>query len=243
MSFWRNIPLLKRVYPSLRKSWAKRVWKNGFKVISFRGVTLLVRWQNMPERHIAFFGGYENKQVKMLFDLAKEREATLFLDIGSNVGYYSLLANEILKGIEIHAFEPDIKNHDQLRANILLNDAYNINIHHCAVGERDGVVRFNSIYCGGASIATEETEATIDAQIRKIDSIFNETKNKSVIIKIDVEGFELGVIQGMQNFLQNNKVVLQIEEFPDAPADVKNLLSSLGYSAVSVIGNDKYYKN
>ena len=70
---------------------------------------------------------------------------------------------------------------------------------------------------------------------------FNITK-KNLIIKIDVEGHEKQVLEGMEKTLSQNSVLLQIEIFDDNFENVNNLLLKLGFHFLSKISFDHYYK-
>lgn len=53
-----KIPVVRRLYPSLMKRWARLTWTGGHKVKRYNGL-LLLNWHNYVDRHVGLFGGYE----------------------------------------------------------------------------------------------------------------------------------------------------------------------------------------
>ena len=87
-----KLPILKRLYPSLRKRWAEIFWKDGFAVVRSNGALFLVNHRNFVDRQIAFYGDYEAEQTAYLTTAMGEHGCDLFLDIGANIGLYSIRA-------------------------------------------------------------------------------------------------------------------------------------------------------
>jgi FkbM family methyltransferase len=77
---------------------------------------------------------------------------------------------------------------------------------------------------------------------KKFDNIFNAV-NKNLLIKIDVERHEIFVLKGAEKILNNNKIFLQIEIFPELFNDINNFLTSRNFKLINNIGWDYYFKN
>ena len=77
---------------------------------------------------------------------------------------------------------------------------------------------------------------------KKFDNIFNAV-NKNLLIKIDVERHEIFVLKGADKILNNNKIFLQIEIFPELFNDINNFLISRNFKLINNIGWDYYFKN
>jgi FkbM family methyltransferase len=77
---------------------------------------------------------------------------------------------------------------------------------------------------------------------KKFDNIFNAI-NKNLLIKIDVERHEIFVLKGADKILNNNKIFLQIEIFPELFNDINNFLISRNFKLINNIGWDYYFKN
>ena len=68
---------------------------------------------------------------------------------------------------------------------------------------------------------------SIAVEIKTLDDIFSELCiNEQTCIKIDVEGFELSVLQGIENLIKNNKVFLQIEIFDEEFSETSKFLEA-----------------
>ena len=88
-------------------------------------------------------GLYDFEEMKFL--LRYLREDDNFLDVGANVGVYSILASAVITGGSIHAFEPSFISRERLEENLRLNHIENARIYAAAAGEMEGTVR---ISCG-----------------------------------------------------------------------------------------------
>jgi FkbM family methyltransferase len=137
----------------------------------------------------------------MAFVLHFLRKDDLFIDIGANIGSYTLLAsNEV--GAETIAIEPIPETYNKLEANIWLNNLENkVKTFNIGLGGEKGVLKFTRALDTVNHVATENETDTIDVQTEKFDDIIN--FQKPTLIKIDVEGFETEVLNGMANALIN----------------------------------------
>ena len=77
---------------------------------------------------------------------------------------------------------------------------------------------------------------------KKFDNLLN-VKNKTLLIKIDVERHEYSVLKGSKNILNNNKIILQIEIFPELFEKINSFLIEKNFKLIKNIGWDYYYKN
>ena len=77
---------------------------------------------------------------------------------------------------------------------------------------------------------------------KKFDNIFNAI-NKNLLIKIDVERHEIFVLKGAEKILNNNKIFLQIEIFPELFNNINDFLISRNFKLINNIGWDYYFKN
>ncbi len=136
---------------------------------------------------------------EMGFVLHFLRPGDLFVDVGSNVGSYAVLA--AAAGASVIAFEPGIEAYDRLRANITANNFQGrVVTRNEAVGASEGDVMFtqgadtvNHVAVASESLSTTRVSmTTLDAALDERDP---------VVIKIDVEGFESSVITGASTTL------------------------------------------
>lgn len=134
------------------------------------------------------------------------RRSDLFIDVGANAGAYTVLASGVA-GAQTVAFEPIPETCQRLRLNISLNDLDQlVSVYECALGAHTGRLRM-SRYADTTNrvidSATTERDSSgeTDVCVRDLDSVLAD--QNPAIIKIDVEGFELPVLQGATRTLEN----------------------------------------
>ena len=96
---------------------------------------------------------------------------------------------------------------------------------------------------GGSTIIENisyENVNVYDAQFETGDKIINQNKN-IIAIKIDVEGHEINVLNGLKNTLMKNKIIIQIEIFEINFQKVNNFLMSMGYRIIFEIKKRSNY--
>lgn len=114
------------------------------------------------------------------------REGDLFLDIGANVGSYSVLASGVCRA-RSWAFEPDSITAEHLRRNLKLNRLESlVKIHQCALGPEEGDVGFTTgLDMENRVAGAEEGEA--DVQIVRQKPLYALVKNENpLMMKIEV---------------------------------------------------------
>tara|TARA_B100000315_G_C14592979_1_gene596966 strand:+ start:6384 stop:7292 length:909 start_codon:yes stop_codon:yes gene_type:complete len=139
-----------------------------------------------------------------------------FIDVGSNFGFFSIIAGKILdkqKGV-VHAIEIDSDNINRMKSSVRLNHLDNITIHHKAVGDSSRLVDY---FCRGSSTNTLKL-ANDKGLYRKrsipmvsLDDLVEENKLKPDIIKIDIEGAEYLALLGMTKILNLNNIKIYCE--------------------------------
>ncbi len=180
--------------------------------ISDRPVTH--RWVNdsvlVVNRHMfgatgnVYFGLHEFPD--MGFFLHALRPEDLFLDVGANVGSYTVLASAVA-GATTWAFEPDPETARLLTRNLLANAISDrVKVFEVAVGSENGEVEFtvgldtvNRILPGG------EPGSRRRVPIRRLDDVLGGLV--PAFMKVDVEGFELQVFEGAQQTLRDRRLL------------------------------------
>src|SRR5690606_323848 len=110
----------------------------GFKMTTnpTNAVTKFLFWGNVE--------GFEYHATKVFIELVKN--SSVFLDIGANIGYYSLLASAVTdKKIKVFAFEPMPAIYDYLLKNIKCNGFSNISPYALALSDAKGEAEFYSV--------------------------------------------------------------------------------------------------
>jgi FkbM family methyltransferase len=171
-----------------------------------------------------------------------------FLDIGANVGYYTVLAASVNRNCCIYSFEPSPTTYQILSENVIENQLSNVRIYQLALNDKDGELKFN-IYEDQAlnSPSTEVIEhpfykngpkQVISVQSVRLDDFFSEHHlHWPEIVKLDVEGFEYFVLQGAKNLLSSlNPPILLCEvqplwmkRFGLSPSNLFEYVEKFGY--------------
>jgi FkbM family methyltransferase len=130
----------------------------------------------------------------MAFLLHLLRDDDLFIDIGANIGSYTILASAEAGATTI-AIEPIPQTFEYLKQNIALNNindkAKALNI---GLGKQEGILKFTKHHDTGNHVATNADTDTTDVAVNTLDSILN--AKSPLLLKIDVEGFETEVLKG-----------------------------------------------
>lgn len=178
------------------------------------------------------------------------------VDIGANVGYYTLLAAKLLDGKgKVYAFEPDPANYVLLKKNILSNKLEKLaEPFNLAVGS---VEKKNNFFIGrstGSSLfkVPDSSEETVSVELIPLDKFFRERNWPAVnLIKIDVEGAESFVLEGMTDLAErNNGLKLVIELNPSclepagiSPQQLLVALAGIGFKKIRLLsGQMKFYQ-
>lgn len=139
-----------------------------------------------------------------------------FVDVGAHYGFYSLLIARSIPKSKVIAIEPVDENFEVLKKNIELNKFKNISAYKLAASDKEGIKKLQiteaSDSCGFYGHPLTKT-----VEVRKIKTVYLDKflKNQKVdILKIDVEGHEMVVLEGAKSILKNKNVKLLIEFNP-----------------------------
>lgn len=132
------------------------------------------------------------------------RQGSLFIDVGANVGIYTLWAAEL--GAEVIALEPAADTFGLLQENIALN-GYQVTAVRAAAGDHCGTARFTVGLDSGNSLAPDGPVVT---ELVTVDSLIGDRYVTGM--KVDVEGFEIDVLRGAACALSSHRIgLIQIE--------------------------------
>lgn len=135
-----------------------------------------------------------------------------FIDIGANVGVYSLLAAGIKKSRTI-AIEPIPQTFQYLTTNIQLNQLENlITSYNIGLSDKKGELHFTKDKDTINHVANSKSENTVSVNVDTLDNLLSHTSLSSTLIKLDVEGFEYHVLSGGSNTLNNENIMALIVE-------------------------------
>lgn len=175
---------------------------------SFAGNILFLDVSRSQTHQLLFLQGehliHERDLLKGLL-----RPGMRVVDVGANIGYYTLLFHSVVGSAgEIICIEPSPENLVELRRNITANHFKNVVIHESPVGDRCGPVGLKSGINSGIVAAGTGTYA---AELRRLDDVVREPVD---FLKIDVDGFELQVLEGARQLLERDHPVLFLEFHP-----------------------------
>lgn len=227
--------------------------RDSFKLYRRLGLELLLNYANHIDRHLITKQPFEAEQFAFLRQEMGVESYDLFVDVGSNIGLYSLTVANMDCVDEIIAFEPDARNNCQLKSNILLNRFFNkIKVFDLGLSDTDAEVQFlqdDGRSSGHSRIEKTAPEGTVLDRYNKItikvitfDDHFP-IEDKTVYIKMDIEGHEMVAIKGMVQLFEKNRCLLQVEVFDENFEAFDKEMTGLGYDQYQSFGVDRYYKN
>ena len=208
-----NYPFLISMY---EKYAVVRYRKKFNQVIVFRGANFIIG-KDVTLFPSDFLGSYESCELDILLN-HDFPDNLVFWDIGANVGLYSVLIASKYPNSKVVAFEPNIQVHSLLKKNMFLNKLTNVNIEGIALSNRIGKGKLLSqksrLGAGKLDLNADKIESEMNL-IVTTGEVFLDSHPVLIpnLVKIDVEGHEPEVIQGMLEILQEYKPILTIEVF------------------------------
>ena len=203
-----------------------------------------VRMQLVPgdiiSDSIAFTGMYEFLLTKRISDLA--RRGGTFVEVGANLGYFSLLWAAARDDNRCVAFEASPRNIEMLRENVRRNGlADRIRVIPFAAGAERGTVAFDPgppDQTGWGGFSTTDTQDAITVEVVRVDEMVDAAEPIAVL-KIDTEGSDTWVLMGCDRLLKARTIreVWYEQNKPRAnalgipPDAAKQYLASVGYGA------------
>lgn len=192
-----------------------------------------------------WFGSWEPHLVGLLdsYDLQNK----IAIDVGANIGTFTLPLSDAVgaKG-QVIALEPDGPTADLLEENVAQNKISNVRVLRVAAGATSGRAPFvrDEINLGNHRVVDESDASATPIDVASIDELTSDLPDDGVgFIKVDVQGYEGRVLDGMQRTLERNPgVVLQIEISAGAwagPDAVVTRLRGLGFDGFEV-GVDRF---
>lgn len=191
-------------------------------------------------------GSFEPFEVQV-FKEALEPGMTV-LDIGANIGYYSLLAARTVgpKG-HVYAFEPDPRTVESLTANVRANAFSNVTVIPKAASDSTRLLQLRqsriATYSGlHSSMPPGSVIGTTAVETVRLDDVLEGARVD--VMKCDVEGEEPAVLRGMRRTLQNSPDLRLLVEFnpialASAGADASSFLQELRTSFDEVLVIDE----
>lgn len=198
-----------------------------------RGITFLTKEPDTVE----WIESYKNSGASLI-------------DVGANIGIYSLYYASLSIDSKVYCLEPDASSYVSLIKNISINNFKNINARLIAASNENGWLDIDlSTYEAGAgagSIDGSYDFSKLDSSYGVTQPVFSQTLDSmtkdidmtnGVILKIDVDGHELSILQGSKEFLKNKllrSVIIELNTKSDA--EISNVLSLFEECGMSLVG-------
>ncbi len=197
------------------------------------------------------YEGFERNEIEFMKKVLRQGDTCI--DIGANVGLFSLIASGIvgLTG-KIISFEPSLVTYKRFIENIRLNKLTNIDARNIGLSDKKGTLKLNVLENGfdawNSFVKVEEDKLgnTTEVFVSTLDAeLVNLNKNKISFIKIDVEGWEKFVISGATQLLQHYSptVMMEFTETNTFSAgymvqELYDTMESFGYEWFRIVNNN-----
>ena len=207
------------------------------------GLVFKVKAQDVVGRHIYKYHAHEPALGDWLVRNVECREGDVFLDIGANIGWYSMLFSRMARpGSRILAFEPDSLNSQLLRENVRMNGADSVEVIEAAVAESSGrskLYRYSSNNLGRHSMLETAGRDAVEIDTVGLDDFLERrgmADTRVRLLKIDVEGYEYFALNSGKAVLRRTELVVS-EYSPDImqahglrPEALLDLLGGAGFT-------------
>lgn len=194
------------------------------------------------------YAAFKRRQDRFEIALLKQhlRPGDTVLDIGANIGFYAQLLSQLTApNGQVHCFEPDALNYQHLKHAV--EGLGNLHIYQKAVGPQTTTLKIytsKELNVDHRTYRPEVYEQELEVEAVSIDDCFG--GQKVDFIKMDIQGFEMQAIQGMQQVLAaNSQVKILSELWPyglrTAGSSVSSYLSFLtdrGFNCYLMVGRD-----
>ena len=168
----------------------------------------------------------------------------VFYDIGANVGVFSFMASNLVGGGgAVHAFEPEPNNLACFRRSLDRLDPHNVTLHEVALGSEDGSMTFDRRGGAFSGRLVEDPEeiagVPLTVEVRSVDSLVSNGLPPPTLVKIDVEGGEGAVLEGMRHTLEGDapEVICELHSFhPDGVRRALSVLEKADYRCHTLEG-------
>lgn len=237
---------------SIALSLRKRAWRlrRGPVAATRLGATWRLFPQDWIDNRLLAAAPYETEQIAFCRALVARNRVDIVVDVGANIGIYTVLLGLDPGVSEIHAFEPVAQTAERLREHVRLNGLGDrVTIHQLALGREAGsaTIHLDPRSTGLARLDLSTARRRRSGfrrsevvPVARLDSLL-EYSDRRILMKIDVEGAGLDVLAGAQGLLRGNCCAVQVETEPDTESAVAEALAALDYRPAGRIGADLYF--
>tara|TARA_B110000967_G_C18720112_1_gene477178 strand:- start:36 stop:746 length:711 start_codon:yes stop_codon:yes gene_type:complete len=188
-------------------------------------------------------GSWEKNISNILYDNALPN--TNVIDIGAFIGTHTLALADISKkgNGKVYSFEPQPWAYENIKESLKKNKIKNVKVYNIVLSNEIGSIKFCSDSTGGSSVCTERSK-----KINSWNNVYNVKMNtldkynfKNIsIIKIDVEGHEINVLNGALNTILKNKpkILIEVWNRPKRKKEFLEFMKKINYKVKKISGED-----
>lgn len=148
-------------------------------------------------------------------------------DIGCHQGIWLLLFSSLAQNGKVVGFDTSSYNLSVAKSNLDLNDARNVTVENVCASNVNDFIQVATHSSGVDKYLTNKSIPTVQLRSRRLDEYSAENNIHATVVKIDVEGYEEEVLQGMTNIFNSKpKIFMELDnfKFEDKQAYVTNIL-------------------
>jgi len=167
--------------------------------------------EDQVSREIIEQGIWEAYETSIV--IRRLKPGAVFVDVGANIGYYTLLASTLVGETgQVLAIEPEEKNFDLLRKNSEEHEGTNIRLFNVGLSnvEGDTTLYLSEHNLGDHRIFDEESRTGQNIQLVPGDQLLMTEHRHIDFLKIDTQGAEAHVVEGLQETIASNRDHLDI---------------------------------
>lgn len=221
----------------LLKALLKRL--DGAVVRSRYGVLMRVHWGDFTN-WACISGAYARDYDDVFAEVSKLESGMAFVDIGANAGLFSLVASQRVgaNGVVL-AFEPNPKVFRQLLDHARLNHLSNFHPFEAAISARSGTAFFKAggrDHTGAGHLDRDGGEEVRVLSFSDTPELRHLIGTRPTVIKVDVEGAEALVVEGLMEFIKSSQVSSVILEIDEKNLERFNSSAAVVYDAMALAG-------
>lgn len=179
-------------------------------------------WVDLGDRFVSrgcLFDSYEPTETRFVQSML--RSGDMFVDVGANIGWYTLLASTIVGDAgRVYAFEPRPETGDYLERTVALNGLQDrVTVYRFALSDSEGEAVLawgrNTDNPGGSFLTQEECAEGMERQRVPTQPLDDLMLDRVDFMKVDVEGSEMRVFKGARQMLERCRPVILSELSPE----------------------------
>ena len=185
-----------------------------------------------------YYYGFDRRDCRVLSRLVESGQVVL--DIGANIGYFSLLfAKWVGATGAVHAFEPFPETVLRFKRNLELNPRLKsiVRIHELAISDSVGSLSMAVPDQGNSGCNYLRTDGSQTIKVTTLDAFVQQERLSNIdLIKIDVEGSEVALLEGARETIERFRPVLMIEVNPST----LQRFSKTSADLIELLGKHRY---